>query len=315
MARLMKMQSRLERLSRIGRSDHCERIAGNRLFAMTLLEILVAIAIISLLLGILLPVLGRAREEGRIAVCLANAQSINAAMAMYLSDDGRNLPWFYVHRVDEDGVFHPYPGAIGFTTFSWGGMLPASSPGFADAQVTPVELRPFNRYVAPDAAGFAIVKSYVCPSDSSVANPSFAADGAIPDPDGRGANWREFGTSYSINWQWLRSFDGLEPGIHEIDQRLMHFGPELLRAQVGGRASEYVWASENHMDQLLNAAGFYEDPGSAGARGRGWHGRFSIHTALFLDGHAGHRYFDTRFLLGADWTAILRSRAASPTPG
>ncbi|MCA9294149.1 MAG: DUF542 domain-containing protein [Phycisphaerales bacterium] len=53
----------------------------------TLIELLVVIAIIALLIGIILPALGKARSAGRSVVCLANSHSIATAMTMYADDD------------------------------------------------------------------------------------------------------------------------------------------------------------------------------------------------------------------------------------
>jgi prepilin-type N-terminal cleavage/methylation domain-containing protein/prepilin-type processing-associated H-X9-DG protein len=64
----------------------------------TLIELLVVVSIIALLIGILLPALGRARESGRQAVCLANTKTWGLAHNNYLADfkgvyawDGQDL--------------------------------------------------------------------------------------------------------------------------------------------------------------------------------------------------------------------------------
>jgi prepilin-type N-terminal cleavage/methylation domain-containing protein len=60
--------------------------------AFTLIELLVVVAIIALLIGILLPALGLAREKGRQAVCLSNAKQIVLAALLYGQDYGEIWP-------------------------------------------------------------------------------------------------------------------------------------------------------------------------------------------------------------------------------
>lgn len=57
----------------------------------TLIELLVVLAIVALLISIMLPALGRARESGQSVVCLANTRSIATAMAMYADEDRNEM--------------------------------------------------------------------------------------------------------------------------------------------------------------------------------------------------------------------------------
>ncbi len=58
----------------------------------TLIELLVVIAIIGILAGILLPVLGKAKESARQVQCASNLKQIGLAINMYASDNGGNFP-------------------------------------------------------------------------------------------------------------------------------------------------------------------------------------------------------------------------------
>jgi len=58
----------------------------------TLIELLVVISIIALLLAILLPALGRAKEQGKMIRCLANLKQIGLAMHLYANDYNYLLP-------------------------------------------------------------------------------------------------------------------------------------------------------------------------------------------------------------------------------
>jgi len=73
------------------RHPHRSR-AEDRCRAFTLVELLVVVGIIAVLIGILMPVLGRAREMSRRTGCLANLRSLGQAMYMYAQDNHDRLP-------------------------------------------------------------------------------------------------------------------------------------------------------------------------------------------------------------------------------
>ena len=61
----------------------------------TLIELLVVMVIIAMLVGLLLPVLGRAREEARRTQCKSNLRQIGLGLAMYDTDSGGWTPALY----------------------------------------------------------------------------------------------------------------------------------------------------------------------------------------------------------------------------
>ncbi len=65
----------------------CKRYPG-----FTLVELLVVISIIALIIGILLPVLGKARSAGNQAVCMSNMRQAAIARSVYANDFEQSVP-------------------------------------------------------------------------------------------------------------------------------------------------------------------------------------------------------------------------------
>jgi prepilin-type N-terminal cleavage/methylation domain-containing protein len=74
------------------RNEHedCGWLAGRRAFA--LMELLVAVTIIALLAATLIPSLGRAREQARLALCRSNLHQLGVAMHVYAGPADRLVP-------------------------------------------------------------------------------------------------------------------------------------------------------------------------------------------------------------------------------
>ncbi len=100
--------------------------------AFTLVELLVAIAIVAVLAAMLMPVLAQAREQGRRSACLGNLRQLTLANQLYAGDwDGYFVPaapeflhdqrrWFGVRN--RDGRFEPRDGPL-VPYMKDGGML------------------------------------------------------------------------------------------------------------------------------------------------------------------------------------------------
>lgn len=190
-------------------------VAGH---GFTLIELLASISIIALLLAILLPALGRAREQGRATQCTATLHNTGLAVTMYLDD---NEGSFWPYSVDIAG---PDGGRRWWFGFEIGG--PAGNPW--------QENRPLDKRAARLAP-------YLSGTSADLLCPSF--------PYGQGKYFPKFSPpagGYGYNTAALAGFDQTNP----FDQRLRRID------EFDGRTSDvFVLADGIHFDRLAYSSG------------------------------------------------------------
>lgn len=74
-----------------------------RTVGFTLIELLVVIAVIALLVGMLLPALGKAREAARMTKCSSNARSVAQGVYIYNATNKELFPPHYVYANSQTG--------------------------------------------------------------------------------------------------------------------------------------------------------------------------------------------------------------------
>ncbi len=273
----------------------------------TLIELLVVVAIIALLISILLPSLGRAREQAKVAKCLSNLRSLMQATYSYLLEWQDTFPF----------VVNTSGGTMGICTWSYGGKTSDEWWRSQSGGVfyIPIQERPMNTYLLgrnPDRdlyEGNTLVKRtevpiLQCPSEKGsnqrrFNNPTFDVASI--------SCYDDVGTSYQYNLHALEtgSFSGQYRDLKKVGdpswnvwsnggQGWVEAGRVLVRDVLARYSSTFVMYLDDPMDyQLANLVS-----------GAGNHGGYNKHELGFLDGHAAQLTVDTRRWCGIGWQAI-----------
>ena len=194
------------------------RRAKTRARGATMTEVVVVVALVGLLVAMIGPPLEPAREESRVATCLANLRVITQAAAGYTTDNGSLAFVFPFGYEVEPGV--PGCPANLVTEFIWGGGLPDKTAMDWDSDY-PCPLlydpdvyvyleseRPLNEYLSPGVwwcdperrcvpnperrrRPMQLPDFFKCPSDCTAA-PALGPDnedGDLPDTELRSWEW------------------------------------------------------------------------------------------------------------------------------
>ncbi|WCJ61022.1 type II secretion system protein [Fontisphaera persica] len=76
----------------------------------TLVELLLVVAIIAILMALLLPALGSAKERARRVHCISNLRQVSLAFRLFALDHDGKYPWFL--RRNEGGTYGPRAAEI-----------------------------------------------------------------------------------------------------------------------------------------------------------------------------------------------------------
>ena len=215
--------------------------------AFTLIELLVVISIIAVLIGLLLPAIGRARETARNGNCGSNLKQVGVGLMLYLNDFDQTLPQ------DGSGIAARFGGKAGWLRLP--PFLDMSDEGGAGA-----DDRPLNRYVysdrlAPDAEAYL----FSCPSDQGQEDPIF--------PVGIENMYDALGTSYTLNDHDLTSEEAWT----------------LIPRETGGKMPYVATPTKTWVIGDLPIYNFQ----MGGDRMQRWHFKSTAVNLLFLDAHVG----------------------------
>jgi prepilin-type N-terminal cleavage/methylation domain-containing protein/prepilin-type processing-associated H-X9-DG protein len=181
----------------------------------TLIELLVVIAVIGLLIGLLLPAVGAAREAARRMQCTNNLKQLALATYGY-ADVWATLPrGVYLQRITNGGSLYDSDGSP-FTSGSFFlSLLPYIDQGPAYHAMN----FDVNIYTATNATMSATgIATLWCPSDPGVGDPQTLPDGSFYDP----GPFTMYYTSYAGNlgtWYmgWRPQFNDRLNGLFNSD--------------------------------------------------------------------------------------------------
>lgn len=203
--------------------------------AFTLVELLVVIGIIALLVGILLPVLSKARESGNTVKCAANLRQVGQGFQIYLSENKQTYPAAYVYAVEPTRGAPDVGGGTaatpkrGYIHWSWFIYSTASKQNVSEA-------------------------AFTCPS---LPEGGLPPTNPAPGDEASETQQRDSDTDADVNDQQVRR---VAYTVNEAICPRNKFNTRVSRAGNGGFFSQYVKASQIRKgSEVILATEFTED--------------------------------------------------------